>query len=84
MKGLEEIQGIFQTWPEGFKNTFGRAIKKSELISHLKEIKAKKEIKSVLDNFSTHSACDIQVMIEYLETNDVPNIDSEPKRKGER
>lgn len=85
MRGAEEIHGVLQTWPEGFKNRFGREVTKAELLDYLYELKKRKELKSISEQFETYHPDEIRRLIDYLNNNDVPNIadnkKTEPKKK---
>lgn len=82
VKGIEEIKALLQTWPEGFKHTFGREITKEELMQFLKNQKAMLEQKSMAAQFSTYNPVELQLMYDYLKENDVPNVPGPSKKKG--
>ena len=75
--GLEEIEALFQTWPESFLHRFNRKLTKSEILNVIqersKELQAI-ELKRTFENYSYQSLMNIK---EFLNNTEVEFLDSE-------
>lgn len=75
--GLEEIQGLFQTWPSAFKDKFKRELTKAEILSAIKERTKLLEIQEIKSKFDTYSYAELCLVRDYLLSTDIEHIDAE-------
>lgn len=84
MRELEQIEGILQTWPEGFKERFGRKLRKEEFVEYLTDLKRRKELESIRNQFETFHVREIDLLLKCLGQREFENIDSEVKNKNKK
>lgn len=75
--GLEEIQALFQTWPESFCHRFKRKIKKSEILQAIDQRSKELEILELKKTFDLYSFSELQRIKEYLLNTEVEFIQHE-------
>lgn len=78
-RGLEYIEAVMQTWPEGFKYSFGRPITKEELITYLDGLKKIRLQEKLKEQFGTLKAPEIDLLIEVLNSREIPNVEGTMK-----
>jgi hypothetical protein len=71
---MEDIKGLFQTWPQAFRDRFGRDLGKGELLHLLLELRSVKEQEAIRNQFLDFNVESIDVAIKFLEDNSVDNI----------
>ena len=76
-KSKEEIDGVFQAWPEAFKNRFGREITKQEIKEVINDLLHKKETQSITTIFSDWDVESLITALNRLNDHDLPNIKDE-------
>ncbi len=77
--GLEEIQALFQVWPEAFKNNFKRNLTKKEILDALAERSRELQAIELKTKFCTYTFQQLQVMKDFILNNEVQFVDSEKK-----
>jgi len=75
MRGLEEIKGLLQTWPEGFRERFQRKLTNKELVDYLSNLKRQREIESIQNQFETFHPHEIDTLLKCLSENRFENLE---------
>lgn len=76
-RSLEEIMGILQTFPEVFKDRFGRKITKQELIKHLNDRLHSQELQQFKTQFDNFTPQALKAAISTIENGSFENIEDD-------
>lgn len=80
-RSAEELLGILQTFPEAFKDRFGRKITKQEILKHLNDRLQNEELKQLRTQFDNFTPLALKAAIKTIENGSFDNIDDGFKAK---
>lgn len=70
----EEIEGLFQTWPNSFKERFGRELTKAEIISVIQLRMNELEQQAIKTAFSDFNHIDLCLALDFLNQHQIDHI----------